>query len=703
VTKLPATMERAIVYFQQGNTQTALGNLDAALACYDQALAANDDFLEAHFNRGVVLVRLNQSEAALAAYDRAIEINVKFAIAHFNRAAVLTVLGQFDAAIHAYGEAITYRPDYAEAYCNRGILLERCGELATALASYDQALALRSDLNEALLNRGNTLRKLGHRAAALDSYERCLGLNPGHAEACYNCGNMLQELHRPDEALAQFDRAIAIKPEYAEAHHNRGNVLRDMKRYAEAIASYDRALICSMDLPYVRGQRQLAKMQICDWVNFDAEVSDIAARVARHESAIAPYALLLMSESESLHKNAAELWLHEQCRPEQAQPAAPPRRTAQRLRIGYFSPDFREHPVAQLAAELFETHDPSRVETIAFSFGPNTRDVMRARLESAFDQFLDVSAQSAQQIALLARQMQIDVAVDLGGFTENCRPQIFAARAAPIQVGYLGYPGTLGAGHLDYLIADRTIIPETHRDGYAERIIYLPDCYLPNDSQRRVAAREFTRHEAGLPATGFVFCCFNNNAKITPAVFGIWMRILRRVSGSVLWLSATNVTAADNLRRAALDHEVGPERLIFAQRLPSNAQHLARHRLADLFIDTLPYNAHATASDALWAGLPVLTRSGESFAGRVAASLLRAIDLPELITSTPREYEDLAVALAGDAARLAAIKRRLESNRSMTAAFDTQRLATHLETAYAAIYSRSQAGLSPADMDITAG
>jgi predicted O-linked N-acetylglucosamine transferase (SPINDLY family) len=363
---------------------------------------------------------------------------------------------------------------------------------------------------------------------------------------------------------------------------------------------------------------------------------------------------------------------------------APP----ERIRIGYFSADFRAHPVSILSAELFETHDRARFEVSAFAFGPDSRDPMRTRLEGAFERFIDVRAQSDREIALLARSLKIDIAVDLGGFTQGCRPGIFALRAAPLQVNYLGYPGTSGAEYMDYLIADPTLIPEHCRAFYSEQILYLPDSCLPGDSQRPIAAEVLTRAQAGLPATGCVFCCFNNIAKITPDTFSAWMRILAQVPHSVLWLSQTNRQAESNLRRAAADRGVAPQRLIFAERLASLPLHLARQRLADLFLDTLPYNAHTTASDALWAGLPVLTRAGHSFAARVAASLLNAVGLPELITSSAAHFEALAVALAGDHQRLAELRQRLADNRLTMPLFDTQRYTRHLETAYTMIHAR---------------
>jgi predicted O-linked N-acetylglucosamine transferase (SPINDLY family) len=350
---------------------------------------------------------------------------------------------------------------------------------------------------------------------------------------------------------------------------------------------------------------------------------------------------------------------------------------------------------------MFERHDRSRFEVTAFSFGPDTQDAMRQRMERAFDRFIDVRRKSDLDIVQLARSMELDIAVDLGGFTEGGRPGSFALRAAPLQVGYLGYPGTSGADHLEYLVADPTVIPERHRCHYSEKIVYLPHSCLVTDSSRDSPLRQFSRMELGLPASGFVFCSFNNGYKFTPGVFDGWMRILQRVEGSVLWLPENNAVAPGHLRAEAVRRGVNAERLLFAQRWASLPDHLARQRAADLFLDTLPYNAHSTAIDALWAGLPVLTRIGEAFAGRVAASLLNAIGLPELVTATQAQYEATAIELASDPARLKELKERLHRNRLTMPLFDTAQFTRHLENAYLQMYERYQSDLSPEHIYVT--
>jgi protein O-GlcNAc transferase len=366
-----------------------------------------------------------------------------------------------------------------------------------------------------------------------------------------------------------------------------------------------------------------------------------------------------------------------------------------KIRIGYLSADFRQHPVANLVAGVFQCHDRSRFEVIGISIGSNDSSAIRRRLEGSFDRFIDAAALGADETAKKIAHEEIDILVDLNGFTQNARPEILARRPAPVQVNYLGYPGTMGAEYIDYIIADPVLIPASHRHRYAEKIVYLPHSYMPHDDKARpISDRPVERAEFGLPENGFVFCCFNNAYKLNPVLFRSRMALLKAVEGSVLWLSEHGTTAVDNLRREAIAAGVDPDRLVFAGRLPSSADHLARHRLADLFLDTLPYNAHATASDALWAGLPVLTQIGGAFAGRVAASLLTAIGLPELITQTQEQFESTAVELATEPVALAAIKSKLARNRLATPLFNTNLYTRHIEGGYATMIERRN-GLLP--------
>jgi predicted O-linked N-acetylglucosamine transferase (SPINDLY family) len=438
---------------------------------------------------------------------------------------------------------------------------------------------------------------------------------------------------------------------------------------------------------------------MCAWDGVERDVAELVSRIERGVRATPPFSLLALVDSDTLQRRAAEIWIEGDRDKESRLPALPRRPRKSRIRVGYFSADFHEHATAFLVAQLFERHDRERFELIAFSFGPDKSDAVRARLRAAFDTFLDVRLRSDAEIALLSREQQIDIAVDMKVYTQQGRPGIFAHRAAPMQVSYLGYPGTSGAPYMDYLIADRALIPAERRGGYSERVIYLPDSYQPNDRQRQIADVELSRRDLGLPDGAFVFCSFNGAYKLTPQVFDIWVRILQAVPGSVLWLLAAQETVVANLRREAAARGLDVDRLIFAPPMVPPA-HLARLRAADLFLDTLPCNAHTSASDALWAGLPFLTCAGKSFAARVGASLLGAVGLPELITSSAEEYEALAVELASHPERLAALRDRLRLNRPTAPLFDIDSYTRHLEAAYTEMYERHHSGLPPDDIHI---
>jgi len=444
------------------------------------------------------------------------------------------------------------------------------------------------------------------------------------------------------------------------------------------------------------GARLHAKMMLCNWSDFDAECQHLVSKIRHGNANTSPFALLAITSSAEDQLKCAKLWVAEK-RLQYGKPLFNGERyNHDRIRIAYLSADFRQHAVPYLIAGVFECHNRSQFEITAISIGPNDNSGMRRRLESSFDKFVEVNDFSPDDIATKIRDTEFDILIDLNGFTQNSRPEIFALRPAPIQVNYLGYPGTMGAKYYDYLIADPILIPTSHQNNYMEKVVYLPHSYLPHDNKSRIIAdRSFERHEFGLPNNAFVFCCFNNAYKYNPHVFRIWISLLKIVGHSVLWLSENNATAASNLKQEALIAGVSPDRIVFAKRLPSDADHLARYQLADLFLDTLPYNAHTTASDALWAGLPVLTCIGETFAGRVAASLLNAIGLPELVTTTLEAYEALAIDLATHPGKLAAIKNKLANNRLTTPLFDTKLFTKHIEAAYTAMYERHQAGLPP--------
>ena len=720
-------------YNNRGNALKELRQFRDALICFDRAIALQPEYADAHFNRGNVLRELDRYDEALSSYDQTIALVPTHAGAYINRSDVLKALGQIEAALASVERAIALQPDYPPAHYNHGNLLRDLGRFQDAQASYDRAITLQPNYIEALLNGGNVLRQGRQYVAALSYYDKALQCKPDYADAWLNRGNVFREMRQFDEAVANFNRAATCKPNFAEAWSAAGNVYRDLGRYPEAIEFYDRALkirpdfvdgwvaksrvlveqerfaeavICqdralkiNPDAELLLGSRCYARLSQGDWRQAAERRIQVLQEIKQGRKASAPLELLCVTDSMVLQRRLAESYVRDAYPANAVLGDISPPANHEKIRIGYFSADFHNHPVSFLTAELYEHHDRSRFHVTAFSFGAASDAPIRARLRQAFDEFIDVQGLSGVEIARLAREREIDIAVDLGGHTANCRTDIFASRAAPVQVNYLGYPGTMGADFMDYIIGDPVVIPALTRDLYTEKVIYLP-CFQANDSRREISSRVFSRAELGLPREGVVYCCFNNNYKFTPEVFDAWMRILTQVEGSVLYLYQRNDQVAANLRREAALRGVDPGRLVFGGALPA-AEYLSRYRVADLFLDTLPFNAGTTASDALWSGLPVLTCAGEAFASRMAASLLHAVGLPELVTETLEAYEREAVALGRDPERLSQLKRRLVEERSRALLFDSVRFTRKLEQAYEAMYQRQQSGLAPEHIDVT--
>jgi predicted O-linked N-acetylglucosamine transferase (SPINDLY family) len=685
--------ERAAAVLRDAHVLHRAGKLEEARALCVQALALGPREPQALILLGIIAAQTGDATRAVALFDEALRLEPDSIPAGLNLGNALRLLGRPAEALSAYEACLAIAPEHAPAHHLRGKALAQLHQHEAALVSQERAIALDPGLIAAYLDRAATLLELGRLEDALEALEHLSALAPRHPGVWYLRGNTLYAMGRLEAALEGYGQVLALSPRDARAWHNCANTLFLLGRYAEAVAGYDRAIALDPRQNASWGERLHARMLIADWRNFAPELAHLTALIERGEAASNPFTLLALCGSPALQRRAAQAWVRERHPPDAALGPLPARAPGGKLRIGYFSAEFHGHATAALTAELFEIHDRSRFEVIGFSLGPDTRDEMRRRLGQAFDHFLDVRAKSDADIARLARSLGIDIAVDLGGFTRGGRPGIFALRAAPVQVSYLGYLGTMSAGYMDYLIADETIVPEADRAHYREKIVYLPS-YQVNDSKRHIAERRFAREELGLPGAGIVFCCFNSTYKITPDTFGSWMRILTGVPGSVLFLLGGGEPQEGNLRREARARGVDPQRLVFGGRLPA-PEYLARYRAADLFLDTLPYNAGTTASDALWSGLPVLTCRGEAFAGRIGASLLRAVGLPELITATPGEYERRAVELALDPQALANLRGRLTGNLRATALFDTAAFARHLEAAYSVMAERHGAGLAP--------
>jgi predicted O-linked N-acetylglucosamine transferase (SPINDLY family) len=702
-------LQRAVQYFERaiaaeprnsgaqcnlGLILRLLGQPEAALKCLDRALGLDIRNAIAYHCRAETYADLGRSGEALANYDKAIALNPGFVDASYRRGVVLQQGGRLQEAIASYDQAGGIKPDHFESHANKALALFALGRLAEALASCDRAIALKPNQAPAYRLRGDLLRTLDRNEAALSSYDRALSIDPDNAETHCNRGTALQGLDRLNEALASVDRAIAIKPDYAEAHFHRGYLLRMFDRFDSAAAAYRTVATLAPAFEFLPGNRLETNLHVCDWCEYDDLVRQLATGIESDAHVSHPLIFMALTDSARLQHKVARTWARFACPANGALGPIAPRARPRRLTVGYFSADLHEHPIGRLLPDLIEIHDRSRFKVIAFSLGPKMQNEFQQRLVQAFDRFVEVREKSNLEIASLARSLNVDIAVDLGGYSLGARPSIFALRAAPVQVSYLGYLGTMGASYIDYIVADRTAVTSDSESHFSEKIIYMPDSHQVNDRKRRIADKVFTREELGLPSTGFVFCCFNTSYKISPATFAGWMRILKAVPGGVLLLYASHAATENNLRTYAPRHGVDPQRLVFGARLPP-AEYLARYRAADLFLDTRPYNAGTTASDALWAGLPVLTLTGESFASRIAASLLTALGVPELITSTQQQYEQLAIELSLCPQRLSQIRAKVHNNRLSSPLFDTPRFARNLEAAFTAIHDRYQAGSAP--------
>ena len=614
---------------------------------------------------------VEEGEPLAEAFPRAAVLANLLGIAHAS-------LNQPERAIVHFTRAIRVRPELAEIHVNLGKALGAAGRKEDAAASFLAAARLNSRHADAHFSLGLVLAQLGRHQDAADAFRNTLALDPRNAGAEIGLGNAFRELGLAGDAADCFTRAVKLAPDNIDAHIHLANIHRQQRRTAQAVATLDAALALAPDRDDARALKLFLAAVLCDWDTLDREAAAIPG-LGIAGKAVEPFMLLALEDEPARHRLRAERFALERCAQWDHAPIARPSAPPARLRLGYFSADFHNHAVLFQLIRVLELHDRARFEIHAYSFGPGIQDAMRARVMKAVDAFRDVRALDARTIAEQARADGIDIAIDLMGFTRNARPQIFAHRAAPVQISWLGYPGTMGTDFMDYLIADRMIVPRAQRAHYAEKIIFLPRVQMAVDDTKPIAASTVTRRDAGLPQTGFVFASFNNSYKISPAQFGIWMRLLAKVPDSVLWLAGAEEGARRNLKHQAQARGIDPARLIFAERI-GMADHLARHAHADLFLDTFPYCGHSTAADALWAGLPLVTRTGHGFASRVAASLLAVIGLPELIAETDEDYERLALELAQDPARLAHIRRRLGDNKARL--FDSEKFTRELETGY---------------------
>ena len=690
------------------------------------------------FADAFILHEKNQVDEAQCLYRKVLELDNTHVNALHMLGAIYLERGAVKEAAALIKKSLAVFPQQADAWCNFGLCMEKQEDMDGALAAYGKALQLRPNFPGALYNMAALLRKQLNFEAALFNIEKAITLQPGFVEAINNKGNVLTDMGRIEDAIASFTIAISLNPAYAETYNNRGVCFWKLKRFVDAIADYDQALYIKPNYfsatlnrataLYDTGHYELADDAVkkalfiqpddieawalqynisarsCDWEGYTDQVSAISSAVS-HNELLPPFTVLTAIDNAAIQYKAAKRWAasfefsHSPVMILQA--ASLKTRNDKRLRIAYLSADFQEHAVAYSMARVFECHDKSRFECHAISLGTSQLSPMRQRIVNAFEHFVDASLWSDGAIIEYIRQQHIDILIDLAGYTQGSRTAVLARKPAAVQINYLGYPGTSGLSTIDYIVADKTVIPERLFPFFSEKVIHLADSFFCNDPTRVIDTYFPSRAELNLPEKAFVFCCFNHHYKITPPWFELWMRLLGSIDNSVLWLAATNDLAQKHLQQKAVACGVDASRLVFAVRTPEPSQHLSRMRQADLFLDTLPYNAHATASDALWAGIPLLTCVGESFPARVAASLLMAIGLPELITHSPEAYEARALELAMRPEQLLVIRNKLAIQKVNASLFDAASSARKLECAYSAVWERHNKGLQPDHIDLT--
>ena len=633
---------------------------------------------------------------ALEASRRLVEISPQDARSHYNLGNALRGLDMLEEAVTSYQRALALNPEYAEAFNNIGIALQGLGRMSDAESSFAQSVFLNTHNIEAIYNLGGVKLELGKLDDAEMLYREAIALQPDLDCAHGNLGVTLKKMGRLEEASDSFKLAIALSPHYAEAHFNLGLTLFDLGSMPEAVEMLAQAIEINPEYVAAKAFSHHVRQHMCDFDVYD-ELHGDASKLGISTEAVSPFIGLSWSDNPEQQLLRAQKYSTQSFSQPPELPMEHRPRAGERLRIGYFSADFHDFPGMYLMAGMLERHDREQFEVFAFSYGPEKNDVMRERIVSAVDHFIDISSMPTGSVIELCRSLEIDVALHRNGHTKEARTELFQQKLAPVQISYLGYPGTLGAHFIDYVVADSMVIPSSHRRYYSESVIYMPNSYQPNDDARQISTMQCSRAEHGLPENAFVLCCFNQSYKISPKEFRVWMRVMKAVDDSVLWLLSSNVWAERNLRELASQSGIDPQRLIFAKRVPQ-AEHLARHRLADLFVDTFNYNAHTTASDALWAGLPLVTKAGEQFAARVASSLLKSVGMEDLITFDEEGYERLILDLATDRNQTRELRGRLQENTLSCPLFDTERYTRQFETGLKLAFQRYQEGNPAADI-----
>ena len=607
---------------------------------------------------------------------------------------------KFQIAEKYYKEILERFPDNVNTLVNLGMTLKQLEKYKEATDCYKTAIQINPKNANSYYNLANLYNHIDKYEEAINFYKKTIQINPNFLGAYNNLGNIFKNLNDYKRATKFYNKAIQIDPNNALVYNNLGISYNEIGEIALAIKFFSQAFNMNPNLDYLMGSLIHAKHCLAEWKYFEKELENLSDKILKKNRVCTPWQSLLFFNSSKLQNIVAQTYVKEKYLNKNDLKSFITKQTNKKIRIGYYSADFRNHAVGQLIVGLFELYDKSNFETYCFYFGPDVNDDIHKRISNNVDKFINVRLKNEKEIAELSRNLKIDIAVDLMGHTKRNRFKIFAEKCANLQISYIGYLGSQGSKFFDYIIADKTTIPKKNQKYFSEKIIYMPDTFLISDSSKKISNKNFTREELGLPKEGFVFCCFNQLFKLSPEIFDIWMNLLKSINNSVLWILVQNETAAKNLKNEAILRNVDPKRIIFAKHMKM-ADHLARHKSADLFIDTFPFTAATAASDALWTGLPVLTRIGESFVSRVAASLLNAIELPELITFTKKEYENKAIELANNKKMLKEIKNKLNKNKNTKPLFNTKIFANNLEMAYLKIYQKYIDNKKPSNIEIT--
>lgn len=688
----------ADAYNNMGCVQRQKGDLDDAIKSFTHALKLNIEYAEAYYNLGNAQTEKGDIDSAIDNFQQALKVNPTSFKVCCDLGDRLFQKKHYAEAIENYKKALTIKPDFARAHYGLGRVKKETQDFDGALESYMQAIKINPSSAECHISIGNVLRDKGNLEQALEHYSQAHHLNRDSSEASINTGSLLCSMGEFESAKNKYMRALKIEPNHPEAHRGLGSVNMKMHDFKSAVHNYQNALDIDPHHEQTHAIKIYIEAHLCNWINFETQQHS-APNLGTRDQAVTPFTMLFVEDAPSRHRLRAEAYTKKNFQPNSISLAPRPLFKSAKLRIAYFSADFRIHPLMHLIARMLELHDKNKFEVYAYSFGFNKKDKMRQRVIDTVDKFTDIDTVSDLDAVKLARHDKIDIAIDLTGYTENCRPNIFAHRVAPIQINYLGYPGTMGAEFIDYIVTDKVLVPDEYKHHLSEKVIEMPNSYMVTDNTREISNQIMNRSQQGIPKYAFVFCCFNNAYKISPREFDIWMRLLHKVDGSVLWLRNTNKWSSENLCNEAKKRGIKPSRLLFADPIKLE-DHLARHQLANLFLDTFNFCAHSTAIDALWAGLPVITKIGHSFSARVSSSLLTAIDMPELITNSEDEYEQLALELAKNPDRLADIKQRLQRNRLSTPLFNTHQFTKDLERGYQKAHENYLSGSQPTNINV---